>query len=574
MITIEFNYQQLITSIQVNLNDSFENAVNRFISKTELKINEISFISQGRIIKMNDIFDNIMNNIEKQNKKMIILVVPLYINDKVNDKYIIKSNSIICPLCKEQCKFEINNYRIKLYDCINGHYFENISFEEFSNSQNINLSQIICDKCKNQNKGNTHNNEFYKCIDCHMNLCILCQSIHNKSHYIINYDLKNYKCNKHRNELFIKYCKTCKKDICLLCENEHSFHDNVSYSTMIPNLDKIKNKISELRITIDKFKENINSIIKKLNFIMKYFEIFYNINKNLFDDYAKSGIRNFNKLYNIFNVNNYIEKEIMNLREKCNFGNNINELIYIYGEMRNENTEIEMKYNFKKDITNQEKLFSQFLGKEFINNNIYKCKIINDEKIFELSENLLNLFSMGYLENAYEFKFKLRGINNITDMGYMFNGCKEFYSLPDISKINTINITNMKFLFAGCRSMKELPDISIFNTSNVINMECMFTFCSLLTYLPDISKWNISKVFNLSHMFDNCRNLLSLPDISKWNTSNVENMSRMFFQCDKLRSLPNIANWNISKVIYKTNMFNKHCLFYIPYQFKNQQKYK
>ena len=56
-----------------------------------------------------------------------------------------------------------------------------------------------------------------------MNLCPLCKSIHDKKHNIINYDNKNYTCNKH-NETFIKYCEDCKIDLCLSCVNDNKNH--------------------------------------------------------------------------------------------------------------------------------------------------------------------------------------------------------------------------------------------------------------------------------------------------------------------------------------------------------------
>ena len=51
-----------------------------------------------------------------------------------------------------------------------------------------------------------YNNEMYICNGCDILLCPLCKNNHNKEHNIINYELKNYICNKH-NESFIAYCK-------------------------------------------------------------------------------------------------------------------------------------------------------------------------------------------------------------------------------------------------------------------------------------------------------------------------------------------------------------------------------
>ena len=56
-----------------------------------------------------------------------------------------------------------------------------------------------------------------------MNLYPLYKSIHDKKHNIINYDNKNYTCNKH-NETFIKYCEDCKIDLCLSCVNDNKNH--------------------------------------------------------------------------------------------------------------------------------------------------------------------------------------------------------------------------------------------------------------------------------------------------------------------------------------------------------------
>ena len=48
----------------------------------------------------------------------------------------------------------------------NGHIINNIKLDEFSDKQNIDISQIKCDKCKNISKLNTFNNEFYICNEC------------------------------------------------------------------------------------------------------------------------------------------------------------------------------------------------------------------------------------------------------------------------------------------------------------------------------------------------------------------------------------------------------------------------
>ena len=221
MVEVEFNYLQNIIKIQANINDSFQLIIEKYLNKINLDINNIYFLSKGKKISKNEILGDIMDESDKRNNKIIILVYS--INTIIDQKNMKKSNEIICPFCKEICKYEIKDYKIKLSNCKNGHIIEDIKLNQFINKQNIDISQIKCDNCKDKNKSNTYNNEMYICNECNKNLCPLCKSIHDKSHIIINYESKNYICKEH-NEIFIKYCEDCKIDLCLSCINGHKNH--------------------------------------------------------------------------------------------------------------------------------------------------------------------------------------------------------------------------------------------------------------------------------------------------------------------------------------------------------------
>ena len=163
---------------------------------------------------------------------------------KKNLVKIVKSKDIICPRCKEPCRITIENYKIKLYECINDHKKENIKFLDFDNTQNINESQIKCDNCKFKNKGNCPAGEFYRCLNCKLNLCLLCKPNHDPRHNIIKYDQRNFICQIH-NEPLIKYCVQCRKNICFACEG----HDNHEYEDYIkPNIEEKKKILNELKI--------------------------------------------------------------------------------------------------------------------------------------------------------------------------------------------------------------------------------------------------------------------------------------------------------------------------------------
>ena len=89
-------------------------------------------------------------------------------------------------------------------------------------------------------------------------------------------------------------------------------------------------------------------------------------------------------------------------------------------------TEIDIIYDIKKG--SEIKIF----GEEFVKNNKNICKMIIDNKEYEITEKY-NIKS----KKIKKLKIKLEGINNVTNMSYMFYGCSSLSSLPDISKWNT-----------------------------------------------------------------------------------------------------------------------------------------
>ena len=152
------------------------------------------------------------NDLDKNRRKMNILVTKN--NKDQTKKKPILSKDIICPQCKQNILIEIKNFKINLSGCKCNHSYNDILLYSFEETQKIDLCEIICEICNQNNKGNTHNNEFFICNTCNKNICPLCKSIHDKKHKIINYEDKNYICKKH-NDSFIKYCKTCNENIAL-----------------------------------------------------------------------------------------------------------------------------------------------------------------------------------------------------------------------------------------------------------------------------------------------------------------------------------------------------------------------
>ena len=124
MVEIEFDYKQEKLKIQVNLEDKFENAIQKLKFKIKKENEDLCFLSKGKNVNKDEIIQNIMNESEKQSKTIKILVFDLDTPIPENTN-MVKSKDIICPECKESCLIEIKNNRIRLYDCKNGHEKKN-----------------------------------------------------------------------------------------------------------------------------------------------------------------------------------------------------------------------------------------------------------------------------------------------------------------------------------------------------------------------------------------------------------------------------------------------------------------
>ena len=597
MIEIEFCFNQKITKVQANVNTCFKSIMDEYVQKTEINNQSIFYIANGIKLNPEQTIINQMSNQNKKDKKMIVLVCLFNRTDSLSSNTIIcnKSKEIICPKCKEICRIKFENYKIKLYDCINGHIIDNIKLTEFKNTQNVNASTIICNKCNIENKGNTPNNEFYICITCNENICPSCKIIHNKNHNIRKYEEINSLCKKH-GEPFVKYCQDCRLNLCLLCGEEHnSLHNIISLKLLFPNIISIKKRLSEIRDIINKLKSNIKIIIEKLNGsnylnqinelneLMDQMEIYYEINEDLLKIYEQSKNINYETIQNIKEVNN--SNEILEKINIINNNKNLNEQISIIfnlyncinldkkqlenlpkspnieiienkspikKKIDNKKNQMTIIYNIKKD-TDELLLFSDI----FFNNNKNNCYLLIDNQKY----NLIKSFKINENHKKKDiFEIILIEKKTITNMSHMFavfpsdRNCLKL--LPDISEWDTKNVKNMSSMFHFCSSLESLPDLSKWETKNVKDMNNMFKFCHLLKTIPGISEWNTKNVKNMGHIFDNCSSLESLPDISKWDTKNVKYMYNMFYNCIKLQSLPDISKWNTKNVEYMSCMFS------------------
>ena len=496
MIDIEFNYNQQIIVIQAKLDDIFQDIINSYIQKSFLDPNSVYFLANGKQINPEQTVESQMNKLNKESKKMKILV---YLIEGGNTiiQATIKSKDIICPICKELCRIKIENYKMKLFGCNNNHTIDNIKIQDFQNTQKINISNIICDNCKIKNKGNSPNNEFYKCLTCNINLCLLCKPNHNSDHYIIKYEQKDYLCHYHK-EPFIKYCTQCNTNICFICDEDHDNHNALFLGDLKPNINEKKNQLLEIKKDIELFNNIIQEIIEKLKKLSNSIDIYYEINNCILNNYDKQK-RNYQILQNIkeIDINNIIFEKLKSI---IKINDNKDRLLYIidlYNNIFLDNKEKQVEIPTKKEVQRKNE----------------DEKHANDKNNF--SSGILNQMTIKYNIQKNTDKVKLFGTNfvkNNKNNSYLIidgkqNELCEYLVLNDgqkknnhleIKLIENKPITSLYSMFDGCCSLISLPDIHNWNTSNVNNMSSIFYHCSLLQSLPDISKWNTTKVTTMS----------------------------------------------------------------------------
>ena len=546
MASLNFECSGTLQVMQCKLEDKMKDIFDKYCFKTQRDRNSIYFLYSGERIEEEKLLSEVIGNNIENAQDIKILVCST--NAPTIEHKIEQSRFIRCPECGEGILLGFEDYKINLSHCKNDHSKNGIFINQFQLTQMIDITEIKCQICNDEqkNKGETHNNEFYICFNCNKNICPLCKLSHDKSHNVVKYDEKNYFCNKHQNEKYVKFCNNCKLNVCILCESEHENHSSKSFGSMMPKEEIIKEKMKEFKKEIDLFKIKVDNIISNLEFVKKNLDKYYEINETMLKNY-KPSFKNYETLTNINQINNNIHNILSEIKliNSENSDQTLN-ILNIYQKMVNKETsEVNLTYNI-----NREENTINIFGTDFVKNNKDKCKMFIDGKEYEISKK----FDITNYDKE-KLEIKLKGINKVTDMSCMFSGCSTLISIENFTNLNTSKVTNMNSMFSGCSSLLTIPDISNWDVSNVEDLSCLFHECSSLKSIPDISKWNIKNVKDLSCMFFQCSSLETLPDISNWDTSKVTRFFFMFRDCTSLISLPDISKWNITNATDLSGIF-------------------
>ena len=410
MFNLEFILEGSLISIHIDWNEPMEKATEKFFIKTGKDISLTYFLYKGTQMNLNEKISNNAHPFDRKNKKMEILFI-------VIDQAFLRKNikNIICPKCKEICFININ-YKISLNNCKNKHKTENLLISEFDTHQNIDLRTIKCGICKVKDKDSSNNKLFYKCFKCNVNLCPLCKKRHDRSHKVIDYDEKDYRCSKHI-QPFISYCKNCSENLCGSCQVEHNGHEIIKFNDIMPDKNTLEKNLKELKKKIELLKRELNNLKYIFEYVMKNMEKYSKLNEQIINNFEVIR-KNYQVLYNIKELNNsFLFKDIDEIVYTENIIVKVINILNILNKMNNKFDEISLIYDVD-DEEEETRIFSDI----FVHNNKEICQMIIDNKIYELK----GAFNTKNYNNK-EVNIKLLNIEKCYDFSKMFDGCK---SLP------------------------------------------------------------------------------------------------------------------------------------------------
>ena len=150
MVEIEFNFNQLTRVIFADLDEPFNNIINKYLNESLLQIDSVYFSLNGNIITdTQSTVDNFMSDLDKKNKKLKILVNEIetsgYDNDIDKEQIISKPKDLNNSSHKEKPRSNSEILKNKLSEYIKNNTFNGINFDNFDKNPMEKDSEISCD---------------------------------------------------------------------------------------------------------------------------------------------------------------------------------------------------------------------------------------------------------------------------------------------------------------------------------------------------------------------------------------------------------------------------------------------
>ncbi|MBR0243312.1 MAG: BspA family leucine-rich repeat surface protein [Bacteroidaceae bacterium] len=137
-----------------------------------------------------------------------------------------------------------------------------------------------------------------------------------------------------------------------------------------------------------------------------------------------------------------------------------------------------------------------------------------------------------------------------------FRGCEKVKSITGLENLCTVySVTDMSYMFSGCKGLTELVfdnSLPLWGTNQVTTFSNMFGECTNLKKLVLTRFSNTSKVTSMYCMFYKCSSLETL-DVSMMTTEAVTNANYLFYDMGKLRQLTVGSGFNFPKLSTKAS---------------------
>ena len=498
-----------------------------------------------------------------------------------------KYNDIICPYCKTSAiidKRDNTNYGLKILNCKNFHYGQEISYDEY---ENYVVDFVLIDKEKeilkkfeskeeetdeekkereeekkrweekiNNNKEKYNNmKEMFKCqlcnnvkesfsypkdkffiCNCGSVICKTCTSLHKEAgnlHHMIDIDDKNYFCIKHGKK-FEFYCIDCNDNFCKDCKNIHSNHEVKIFTDK--DIKVQKSEVEKLSSKIEEQKKNLQNFLKKAREELED-------RLKIIEDYANNYIKIENTLIKRYESYFWNYQLLRNLKNKSLFQNEVTnklkELLNSYKNFDDIFPKINKICSVIKDAQKKKNSSEHLIDKSIKYTAKIKYKIYEEKPI----DRRVRLFDEIFVKNN-------KDILSLTVNGNQQDELKVYYENTNdkIKDLEVIlrekpgrNIIDMSYMFNNCKNFTSFELINNGNTNNIFSMEAMFQLCPL-NKIPQIA-FNTQNLENIRAMFCKCINLVDISSMNLWfqnqnkNNNKLRNISMLFNGCISMKTI-------------------------------------
>lgn len=158
--------------------------------------------------------------------------------------------------------------------------------------------------------------------------------------------------------------------------------------------------------------------------------------------------------------------------------------------------------------------------------------------------------------------------SDVTNMSYMFYGCKaltsiDFYSSNnDMPYLDMLKVTTTAHMFRGCEALTTVTGLDdVFSEYVGVNTTCTFMFygCTSLVSI-DLSYFVTSSVTTLTSMFQGCSKLTTVVT-DGWDASKVTAITSMFRACSALTTAVNVGHldWGFTTALTNVSSLFREC---------------